>query len=402
MKVCIIGAGVSGLISAIELGKSNDVSIDIYEKNIKAARKLLASGNGRCNITNCYLSKDSYNNPSFASYILKDYSYIYDYLTNLGLLLTSPDECGRVYPISYNSNTVYDCLMDNINKKNTKIIYSTYIDNIVKKDNKYIVNNTEYDYVIVSIGSMADEKYEHNKLEECLIKLGLTYTKTYPSLSSLVVDKNNNEIDGVRVKCKARLDVDEESFENSGELIFKKNEVGGIMVMELSHILNNIRRSRKINKATIHFDLLPEDGFSYQKHNYIDDKYNKLKDDYKTLNGIFVRKLSKEIIRRANEYDKSQKSLDKAIRITSRSAILNNIIHDFSYTINLNSKPSMYHVICGGIDLKNITNTLESKRNKKLYCGGEVIDINGNCGGYNISFAISSGLVIAKSILENR
>lgn len=350
MNIAIIGCGASALFFAATCKKYN---ITIFERNKKIASKLLASGNGRCNILNINAKPENYNNPKFMEDVFNNVSssYLYKTFNKLGLTLKQDDE-GRVYPFSESSANVLDILLDNIN---AKIISDYKVERINKVNNKYQINdyNTLFDYVILASGSSAS--INPDKSDICYSYYESLNLKHSPLKPSLVGFKaiNMKRISGVRCKANVRLYNDSKLiYKENGEVNFKDDGISGIVVMNMSSYYNRIN---KLNNPYLILDLLPGVNPSNYKG---------------ALNPIL--------------YD---------------YIISNNIDpHNFKIDIISTYDMSKAQVASGGIDLNEINSNFSLKKDNNIYLMGEMLNIDGVCGGYNLTFAFASAEIVRRSI----
>ncbi len=343
----IIGAGASGLICGHELAK-NHHNVIILEQSNKSGRKILASGNGRCNLSNTNLDMYFYNTD--------------DERIQVGTLL---------YPRSNQSLTIKNALMNNFDQ--VALIEECKALKIIKKEHGYLVDTTrgkyECDNVVIATGSPASLLSGENSYD--LVKmLDLTVTKLYPSLVQLKTKPSYAKLKGVRVKCKASLLVDDCLIESQdGEVLFSDQGLSGICIMQLSRLL-----SRYDGKKEISLDLLPE--YDYKQAEFLlNERKGKFGNYY--LEGMFNDKLAKVLE-----------------TVTDLKDIRFKITGTFDYR--------KAQVISGGVSLDEVNENLECVKYPGVYIAGEVLDVDGDCGGYNLHFAFASGYHIAKTISKGR
>ncbi len=348
MKIAVIGAGASGLFLSMLLKDKYDITI--FERNKKVASKLLASGNGRCNLLNKNINPGNYNNPQFIKRLLDKVSFvdIYNIFKEKGLEMISDDE-GRVYPLSNISSTVLNILLENIN---AKIILNHTVKKITKNGSKYIIDDylEEFDYVVLGSGSIASLPIE--KMESTynyLNSLNILRTKLNPSLVGFKTKEGFKNIQGVRVKALVKLYVDSKLIcEERGEVIFKNDGISGIVIMNMSSYYN---RCNKKNPYLV-LDIL--EGLNDV---YLKGALNPLLYEYVIKNKIDVHNF------------------------------LINIISTYDYTSS--------QVVSGGVPLFLINDNFSLVNDNNIYLMGEMLDIDGVCGGYNMFFAFASSYVIA-------
>ena len=355
-KVAIIGAGACGLLLANLL--KDDFDVTLIEKNNKLGKKILASGNGKCNFTNIGDYNNKYNN-EFAHNLVNKFSYekVIKYLSSLGLVYRI-DTDNRAYPLSESSATFLAVLKQNLKK--VKILLDSRVTRIENNLNTikvyYSDKKEDFNYVICASGSEASNlgsEHAYNYLKE----YGIKFTKINPSLTPIKVRENLKKIDGVRVKCLVKLlKNDSEIYKEHGEVLFKENGLSGIVIYNMSSMINRDSSS----KYKICLDLL-------------NDAKNNV--DSEMLYGVVNPKIL--------EYLKE-----------------NGIIDITSLTFNVTGlfNKDYAQVISGGVDLNQINEDLSLKDNKSIYFGGEVLDCDGMCGGYNLQFAFSCALAINESL----
>ncbi len=373
-RVAIIGGGCSGLFLASLLNKEK-LDVFIYEKNNKLGKKILASGNGKCNFTNVKQLENKYNN-QFANEVIKRFTVdtTLSFFKKYGLVFKS-DELGRCYPVSENANSVLDCLKSNLLGCHIKL--ESVVSKIVKKGKKYSVtiNNKEelFDYVVCSSGSAASNLGSY-KAYDYLKDLNVKIVELKPSLTPVLIEENIKKLEGIRVKGKVSL-IDSKNivvYEENGEILFKKDALSGIAIFNISSYIN-----RKKDNYKIQLDLSA--GMSEKELiNYFKNKKEK-----ELFKGFLDDKIGEYIIE--NIKDKKIENIAQVIK-------------------HLNFKvKGMYEIkdaqVCaGGVSLEEINENLELCKYPNVYVAGELLDIDGVSGGYNMQFAWSSAGIIYEDI----
>lgn len=347
MNIAIIGAGACGLMLATRLEKKN-IKYSIFNLG-KIGNKILASGNGKCNIANVIYEDTKYHNNPLAQYIVgTNHQELLSYLKELKIY-TKFDEQGRMYPISESSLSVLNVLLSNIK---TPIIQEE-IKKIEKKDNQYYLNEVygPFTHIVFSTGSIASYKKPYLGME-IINALDVKVNPFKPSLVGFKTNSNFKEISGVRAKCMASLyQKDKLIHKEYGEVIFKDNGISGICIMNLSSYYNHLETNKDCN---IVLELVEKDY-----------------DDYST---VIHPKLLKYI---------------EAYKINIKKFIIPIIgVYDYEFA----------QVCSGGIDIKEINETLRLKKDSNIFVGGEIIDVDGVCGGYNLMFAFCCSIVIEKEL----
>ena len=357
MRIGIIGGGACGVMTALTLKKINqNIDVVIFEQNDRILKKVLKTGNGKCNIANNIITSDKYNDYSLIENN-GDINVIKE-LMDLGLVLKETS-LGRVYPYSEQAKSVVNVLLRDLEKYDVKICANYEVKTISSDNNKYIINNEFiFDYLVVATGSIAQEKTNGYDL---LKNLGHHITPLRPALVPIKVKEKVDHLQGLRVKCSATLN----NQVLDGEILFKNDGLSGILALDLSRIGNK--------SDVIFLDLMPE---------YTEEEIDSLLqsgDKEEILDGIFAKMLTKEILKRGDN--------------TSY------IIKHFSFTISGFYGFNDGQIVQGGVDLSDIDN-FESVVHPNLFIGGEVLNVDGASGGYNLFFAWLSGIVIGRSIIK--
>ncbi len=380
-KVAIIGGGATGLLLANLLSKDK---FDIYviEKNNKLGKKILASGNGKCNFTNINVKKDNYSN-EFALKIVNRYNTnkTISLFKKLGMLSKIDNE-GRCYPYSESSNTVLDCLKEKLNY--VKFMLDTEVKCIEKENNKYkLLCNKEYivfDYVICCSGSLASN-LGSEKAYNYLSQLDIKTTSLKPSLVPLLVKEDISNLKGVKAKCKVTLknSKNDTVYEEDGEVMFKEDALSGIAIFNASSYIN-----RKKDNYKIVLDLFP-DMESYELEKYLSEKF---KANLSLLKGLINDKLADYIYSKNFIKEISENQVKKIVKELKCLEFL--VVGSYSF--------KEAQVCSGGVSVQEVTDNLELRKYSNVYVGGELLDVDGVCGGYNLQFAWSSAMTIANNI----
>lgn len=407
MDIGIIGGGASGMILASKL---KNLNVTILERNSKLGKKLSLTGNGKCNFTNKdFNNLDNIYNNEFAIQVYNKYnneSFI-NYFKKIGI--TAKFELHRgttyVYPYSNKSSSVIYNLLDKIIENKVKIKYDICINEITKKDNKFVVKNScndlfYFDIVVLACGGNSYKNTGSDGTGYKIAKsLGHKIVEPLPALCALkYLDKDLNKIKGVRVD--AIIHSKNISFIEKGEVQFTEFGVSGIPVFNLSRLIS--RNITNGNTEEIYLDFYTlDDDFELDNHfkkvfELLKERkknlyYKKLKD---FLCGFLPDEISEVILHRS--CIKSKKIVD--LSDDELLSITKNIVF---FKINIKSCASFDNaqITIGGIDIKDVDrNTLESKKVKNLYFVGEILDIDGKCGGYNLQLAYSTASIVAESL----
>lgn len=390
MKIGIIGGGISGLVAAINL-KSNDNEVIILEKNNKCGKKLLMTGNGRCNFWNQNQDPSKYTteNRELISKIINPETEekAITFLCDLGLVSMIKD--GYYYPMSNQAATVYDLLMNEINKKNIIIKYEEEVKDISKNE-KFMVktdNNTyTFDKVVLSTGSKAYPKTGSDGFGyEILKKFNHNIVKPLPALTGLKIE-NKYPWHGIRCDVKLLLKEDDKiiGYED-GEIQLTDYGISGICVFNLSLLVSKGLDLGK--KEEIIIDFIPFLETIEMARDWFTDRTNKTNRTVNELiSGILNNKLYPILV--------NEDRLFTVLTHEEQDKVLNNLIN-FKVNIIGIKDFNEAQVCIGGVSLEDINlDTMESKLVKDLYVTGELLDLTGVCGGYNIGIALRTALKV--------
>lgn len=395
MKIIIIGAGASGITTAINAKNENN-EIILLEKNDRIGKKLLATGNGRCNYTNLNLSENNYSSPEFVKETIKDFNNqdLINYFKLLGLESTS--DGNRIYPITLKANSVLNILMYWLEKKGIDIRTNTEVKEIKKNKNSYTLftnsGNYEADVVIIAFGGKAMPASGSDGVSfEILKKMGIKVTDLRAALTQLKLDsKYLKHLSGTKVIGKARLLKNNKVIdEREGEILFTNYGISGPPILDLSV---NISNDNVIEVPLIN-NLNDESIEMLYRRYYMFADFSL--EEY--LLGIVDKKFIHYIVDFLN-LDKntamnmiSMSDFEKIIGLLLKS--------HFRVTGNTGFKNAQ--VTRGGVDLSEVNSSdYQSKKYKNLYIIGEALNIDGDCGGYNLHFAFSCAYRLGKILRE--
>lgn len=425
-EVFIIGAGASGMIAAIEATKEakkhgENINVTLLEHNNTPGRKILATGNGRCNLTNrqlninCFRSHDMDRlEACLAKSCAED---IIEYFGELGMLCI--DKNNYIYPYSCQASTVNDVLINTCVRNGVSMIMDVHVisiekinrDNtdgfIIKTSEGYIDENgnrkkkrCEYtaDKVILACGSKAYSKLGSDGSGYGIAKnLGLKLVEVVPALTGLKCrEKTYQMAAGVRTNAEIKLYVDQELVaSNKGELQLTDYGISGIPVFQVSRYASyGIADGCKVS-ACIDFmpDVDKEKLFDILKRNI---NINNTADIYTVLSGMINNKLAKKLLCDCRiEEEVSVSDIGEKELIDIISAIKSH------YTVIIETNDYEQSQVCaGGIKLSEIDNDFQCVKIPNLYITGEILDVDGICGGYNLHWAWISGITAGKAVVN--
>lgn len=397
--VIIIGGGASGLFCAANIKiHAPHFSVAILERQDRIGRKLLATGNGRCNLTNLNASPEMYHG-SFKEGTEKlldlcPVQKTIDLFADFGLLTVADPE-GRVYPLSKQSNSVLDVLRLSCEKNGVDVILNSHVTDIKKNKNDFCVKCDNICYfathVIIATGSKATpETGADDSILGVLSRLGHTVTAKIPALCPISVNsKHLKQLKGVRATGKVTILKDNKTIKTEqGEIQFTDKTLSGICVFNLARIANSEKDTQ------ISVSLLPDKSFT-EILNLLKVKRNSMAKTIEArefLYGFFNRNLACCLLKEVDI------DLSKDVGSISDSELkkLANIINDWRFEVVPHKDFTRAQVCSGGINGIEIeTSTMESKIIKNMYIIGEAVDCDGDCGGLNLQFAFASAYCAA-------
>lgn len=361
MTTIIIGAGAGGLACAIRLKQNNpDYKVTLLERMPIAGKKILATGNGRCNLSNI--------NAEHCDIVI-------DFFKSIGLV-TRADEEGRIYPYSNQASTVVELLLSECNRLGVEIITGCTVIKISK--NLSVVTDKgifRANNVVVAAGGKAQKNLgSDGSGYELLKSLGHSITPLSPALVQLTSSsKYPRKLKGHRVKCNMSILLDGETVKSEyGEVLFADYGLSGIVTMNLSDIVSKNFLAKQPEKCHAALDLIPD-----MNENKVLEHLKK----FSNLKGILGSELSAIIEKQADGDMAKMAALTKSWRLI----ITGTKGFDFAQITN------------GGAKLDEF-DEFQSKKIKGLYACGEVLDKQFMCGGYNLNFAWYSAITVADKI----
>lgn len=382
MKVAIIGSGAGGLYSAILIKKAHpSYEITVFEKEEKIAKKLYATGNGHCNILNKKLSANKFNNPEYIKQILKEFPYqeLKKTLNDLGIPLLENED--YLYPLSFHAGSLLKYLITLASSLGVKFMNVTRIKDYQKVDNGYQVDDFGvFDSLIIATGGKSSPNLgSDGSFFGTIAKHGYKLNEIKPGLAPLKVKENVKCLQGVRhhANVKATLDNKQVFFEE-GEVLFKKDGLSGIVIFNAE---SAIYRNKQIKKPKIILDLFPEYSF-YSLCDILTKA--KLENKECFLSAILPFPLETYLC------SLTKGNLDVSSLATNLKHLVFEVVSSYGFPDS--------QVSIGGVDVNELTHFLESKTERGIYFVGEVLDIDGYCGGCNLSWALMSSLLVSKHI----
>lgn len=409
----IIGGGASGLMAAITAAE-NGASVTILEHAPRVGKKILSTGNGKCNLTNLHMTEDCFRcgEHGFPMDVIQKFPVedTLRFFRRLGVLTT--DRNGYVYPYSGQAQTVLDALRDKTESLGIRILCDCRILDIKKnKEGRFQVkteNGTvSGDFLIIAAGSMAAPATgSDGSGYELAKKLGHKVKKPLPALVQLKCSGEFfKSISGVRTEAKISLytvgkhgDLGSFLAEDVGELQLTDYGISGIPVFQVSRYASEALDRKKQVAAVV--DYLPsyeeEDVFRLLKdqRSYLSERTAEM-----FLNGLFHKKLAAlflKAVRIRPDFPAGRISDQKLAELCA-------VIKESVYEVTATNPYDKAQICMGGVDTREIDpETMESRLISGLYFAGEILDVDGICGGYNLQWAWSSGHVAGISASKRR
>lgn len=375
-RIAVVGGGPGGLTACYKIKEEHpDYQVVLFERDEMIGKRIKVSGNGRCNLLNININQNDYYNGEKINYILSYFNkYQNDFFASLNLHLYHDDE-GRMYPITNSSKTVVNAFINALTRKGVIIKLNEKYLSLKKDNDEYLLitscDKYIFDKVIFATGGAS---YLYKKEDYENIVNSLPYKINYEELFGVlcpikVKEKINKECIGKRSKAKIYLYLNNDLiYEESGEILFKKDGISGIVIFNISRYIDY----KKANLYSIKINFI--DGIN---KNQIDNELS-LYTKKEVISSYVVDEIADLILSYYNNVYQGLSSF---------------ILHvDSLYSLNESQ------VTRGGILIEELNSDLSLKKDGNIYFLGEMIDVDGKCGGYNIYFALASGYFVGSKI----
>ncbi len=392
----IIGAGAAGLCAAITSARAGQ-SVVLLEQNNKIGKKILVSGNGKCNIDNKYINLNRFHgqNPKFIEEVLEGYDFdvVEKFFTSIGLELVEGKE-GKIFPMSLQASSVVELLEYEAKRAGVQIICDCVVTSINKNSNTFTVETSQgtktCEKLLLSSGSPAAPQLGgSNSGYAFATKMGHTLIPRHPSLVQLCSEETwVKECAGVKVAGLAQLYANGEYItEKKGDLLFTNYGISGLAILDLSREVST--RLANFNYCELSLDLMPE----LSKEKLTNLLLKRVEEGSEKplilwLQGIINKKLIAIIVEQSKckmkvENDLNRKEINKLVHS----------IKNLKLSINDTKGFTGAEVATGGIDTTEVySQTMESKVVPNLFFAGEILDVDGDRGGFNFHFAWATGM----------
>lgn len=408
VKVAVIGAGASGMMAAITASEFG-AEVTLYEKNDRVGKKILATGNGRCNFSNLALSVEQYycDDKDKLDKLFQTFSALdaVSFFEKCGMMTKSKN--GYLYPYSEQASAILDILRMELVEKEVKLCSETEITDIIYSREKMAFQLKEpdgkkrcYDKVILACGSPASLKKGAGRTGYKLAEsLGHRIRPIMPGLVQLISDAPFcKSLAGVRCQAGIRLLIDgEEHASEQGEVQFTDYGVSGIPIFQVSRLAGYALREGR--EVTILLDFFPEQGDRQAFEEFVRKRFinnqNRTLEEF--LTGTLNRKINMVLIKQCGcktNMTAAEAGYGKISEMIQKSRA-------FEIHINEINSVENAQICAGGVAFEELDAKLQSKLVPGLYVTGELVDVDGKCGGYNLQWAWTSGYVAGKSAAED-
>ena len=392
MVIGIIGAGASGMAAALSAAENKDVQVILMERQARVGRKLAATGNGRCNLSNLHADHQGYHGEdvSFANAALThfDVKDTLDWFRSMGLY-TVAEESGRVYPYSDQANSVVDVLRFALEKPNIQLLTGFEVKKVKRSDDGFRIESAEEivfcDKLIIACGGLAGTKLGGSMAGYQLLReFGHKCTKLRPTLVQLKSSWSGcGSLKGVRANCHVQILRDENLHSQSrGELQFTDYGLSGPVIFEVS-------RDACFGRGDwiARLDFLPDMDAQTLRQELIRRRSTNWNAE-ELLTGILHNRLGRVLTQSAGikaTWKIADLSDDEIDSVCSA-------VKSFEAVLTEAMGMDAAQVTAGGVLTAQFDpSTMQSLQVAGLYACGEVLDIDGDCGGYNLQWAWSSG-----------
>ncbi len=403
-EVIIAGGGASGLMASISAAR-NGSHVILIEKNDRVGKKLLITGNGRCNLSNECISSSDYHSMTagFAMGIIKrfDKNAVLEFFNGLGLEF-SIEENGRIFPRSMQASSLLDLFRMEIERLNIEVVTGSEIMTIIRdrKGNFELTDKTGIPYkcrkAVISCGGRAAPQTGSDGYGYRLAgMMGHSIITPMPALVQLKLSgEAHKAMEKMLWNAEVSLFLNNRKLRTvSGDIIFTYYGISGLAVLDLSR--DAVKGISDDQLTEIEINFLPDIPID-KKTAFIrrrrDDHPERAMDNF--LTGVINKRIGQTIIKAAGIRLGSKASELSENEISRLARFLNG----WRFTVTGNTGWENAQVTAGGIDCREVNEkTLESKLVKGLYFCGEILDVDGNSGGYNLQWAWSSGFIAGKA-----
>lgn len=398
-NIIIVGAGASGLIASIGYAKTGK-NVTLLEQNNKVGKKILASGNGKCNITNKYITLNRFHsqNPDFVEKVLDgyDFSKVKKFFTSIGLEIVEGKD-GQMFPMSLQALSVVEILEYEAKNLGVEILCSCKVTSIDKKRDGFMLETSqgekECEKLLLTSGSIAYSQLGgSNSGYAFATKFGHSLVPRHPALVQLCSQESwVKECSGVKVAGVAKLYINGEYItEKQGDILFTNYGISGLAILDLSREIST--RLANFDYCELSLDLIPK----LSKEKLTNLLLKRVKQNSKKplslwLQGILNKKLISIILEQSRCKVRTEDALNRK-EINKLVHTIKNLKLSIDDTKGFNGA----EISTGGIDTKEVNPyTMESRLVPNLFFAGEILDVDGDRGGFNLHWAWVTGLRVS-------
>lgn len=398
--IAIIGGGASGLMAAISAKMTNpSKKVLVIEKLQRVGKKIIASGNGKCNLSNTSINNYNYHGSINALEIIRrtpDYKTLFSDILGIMCVTGSEGRSGGVYPHSNSSTTVLNAIRLKMQELGVNELCDCEITEIIpiKTGFELIHRNgsVKCRKLIIAAGGYAAPSFGTNgSIMRILENIGYTSAEVCPAVAPLKVNPDDvKSLKGIRIKCSVAAASGTKTLRTErGELQFNENNISGICVFNLAYFFQKYSK-----KLSLKIDLLPDiriDILVEYLHNLKKIRSNLPIEEF--LTGIFVKNLAVYLTKRRIHRPLSE----KISTLTSEEiADIAFSLKSLEFKVTGCSPWQNAQATMGGITSSQVDENLQSRIHKNLFFCGEILDTVGDCGGYNLQWAWSSGFLVGR------
>lgn len=402
-KAAVIGGGAAGFAAAITIA-GGGIDTVLLEGGLRTGRKLAASGNGQGNIANAVINPENYNcNLPLSVFEKVPYADVEKLFSSVGVA-TVQKERGRIYPQSLQASSIVDNFRIKLSELNAQEICGFYVKAIEKKNNIFYItakdgNTVTANTVIIACGGKAHPHLSSGEGYSLLSAFGHKLTNLLPSLVQLKWDKKPylKQLKGIRLENAAVKAISNNGIikQSYGDVIFTDYGISGLAVFEVSGTA--VKEIEKNANVEIVIDI-----FAHISENALIDILNERKNILggraaeHFLTGFIHKQYAKAIFEYCGTDTK------KSINLLSQNDIkqIAYALKNFTVTVTGSLGFDYAQVTSGGIDIEGFNENLMSKYCDNLYACGEILDVDGDCGGYNLLWAFASGILCGKNVIK--
>lgn len=404
--VAVIGGGAAGLCAAVRLRQKSGFSVVILEKLSRVGKKLSVTGNGQCNITNTRITRQRYHgeHPEFTDFALENYdnAFVEKFFGDLGVLFTY-DNVGRVYPYSLQASSVSDALRFAAEELGVITYTDSAVSEIVKTEKGFELVSGERvicaKAVIAAAGLRSGETslMADSDIMRIFKNMGYPTVKMSPSIVQLRSHDEQNilkQLSGIKVRARATLMRGSEKIRSElGEVMFRDYGLSGPAIMQLAREVG-----RRSGNYAVFLDLMPEYDFETLWH-MLSHRAVSMSDRTMTefLTGMINKRPGQVILKLLGFKLSDRAALLTEPQIKQLANLIKNLRIDIFDTADFRHS----QVTAGGLDTSAFDNeTMMSKSDSGLFAAGEILDIDGDCGGFNLQWAWSSACCAADGAVK--